>query len=84
MFNLMKIEFKKNKMKSDIFGVVLANIAIFIASTISNVHVNIVNIMPIPKINSVTKISLPLQKDRRIQSIVVKIIVYNSDFPNNL
>lgn len=57
---------------------------LFIASTISNVHVNIVNIMPIPKINSVTKISLPLQKDRRIQSIVVKIIVYNSDFPNNL
>ena len=39
MFNLMKIEFKKNKMKSDIFGVVLANIAIFIASTITAILV---------------------------------------------
>ena len=57
---------------------------LFIASTINNVHVNIVNIMPIPKISSVTKISLPLQKDRRVQNIMVKIIVYSKDFPNNL
>lgn len=32
MLNLMKIEFKKNKMKNDIFGVILANVGIFILS----------------------------------------------------
>lgn len=41
MINLIKIEFKKNKMKYDILGAVLGNIAIFLLSTITAFLVDI-------------------------------------------
>ena len=34
MFNLMKIEFSKNKMKNDIWGFIAANVGIFLLSTV--------------------------------------------------